>query len=154
VRYYAEIFGDKIVERNLQVMGRSALDARPALNRIADIIMDAVDMNFESQGRRGGGSWKRVSPGWQARKVREGLDPRIGHATLALRDSMTSRRDPDNVTIITRQRLSIGSNLVYAEPQNVKRPFTTLIEPDMVRIRRTLINHLMRAWRKRTRVAK
>src|SRR5262245_49475951 len=89
----------------------------PALERVAIDMMDVVQRNFESQGRRGGGSWKRLDPKWEARKIEAGLDPRILIARGALMDSVTRWGAPNQDLRIDNDSIELRSELDYAAAQ-------------------------------------
>lgn len=153
MRVYFQAVNTKVVETKFAMMGRNAVNAKPALEKVADYMMDVIDKNFKSQGRRGGGSWRRISPGWKARKMREGLDPRIGHATLALRKSMTKRDAPEQILTVGRTRVSLGTKLPYAATQQRNRPFVYTLAEDRAEMVSIIRRHVLSAWRKKTRAA-
>ena len=153
MRVYFQAINTKVVETKFAMMGNNAVNAKPALEKVADYMMEVMAKNFQSQGRRGGGSWKRISPGWRARKVRMGLDPRIGHATLALRKSMTKRDAPEQILSVGRTRVTLGSKLPYAKVQQRNRPYVYTLAEDRAEMVSIIRRHVLSAWRKKTRAA-
>lgn len=146
-QFYVKVMNDKLVATKFERMGAAALDAKPAFARMAVLLFEIEEAVFESQGRRGGGAWADITAQWRERKVRNALDPRILHATHALRDSMTKPEAEGQILEITRNALVLGSSLPYAEAQNKKRPFNKLTPTDRVRMRNIIRDHLMAAWR-------
>jgi phage gpG-like protein len=135
------------VAYKFQRMGEAAVMARPAMEAIAEIIFRATATQFESGGRRGGGSWKRDTPEWMARKLRNGLDPRIGHASLALRRAFS-------IPGAEHQELEIGSTFVhlstdlpYAATEQRHRPFLRLLPGDRIAMRNVVRDYLIGAFR-------
>jgi phage gpG-like protein len=120
----------------------------PVMETIAEMMMGYIERTFESEGRRGGGSWKNDSAEWAARKARQGLDPRIGHATLALRRSMTIRGDANQDLRVSHNMVSLSSYLPYAGTQQVHRPFVKFTFNDRVQIRNTIRDYLVEAFRR------
>jgi phage gpG-like protein len=131
------------VREKLRRTGRAVVDMRPALERVANDILRVTAIQFRSQGRRTGGSWKALSDEWVARKLRMGLDPRIGFGTGALERSLTSREDEANVTDVGRLSLSISSALDYAEPFDRERPIMVFTFGDKARWVRECETYIM-----------
>ena len=135
------IFGAEETERMLLDGMRAAGNMKPALEYVAEDLMEVIDINFGSQGHRGGGSWAKLSPYTLERKAREGEPPIILVATSALRDSMTLRRDPNMDLRINRNRISLSSRLPYAQVQDEgggpshlpARPFAEFLKSDVDR---------------------
>jgi phage gpG-like protein len=147
VIFFVEALGIRQVQTKFTRMSEAAIDASPVMETLADTMMAIIATIFESQGRRGGGSWKRDSPEWLARKVRMGLDPRINFAGGDLFASMTEPGDPNQILNITPQSVSIGSALEYAEVSNENRPFTKFTQRDKAVMRAEVRSYLMAAWR-------
>ena len=134
-----KLFGATEVNEMLLNGMRAASNMKPALELVADDMMEVIDINFGSQGRRGGGSWKHLDDYTVERKVREGELPLILIATSALRDSMTMRGDPNMDLKVTRHEVSLASKLPYANVQDKgggpshlpARPFATFLDSDV-----------------------
>lgn len=147
MEFFVHAMGIKQAQVRFNRMGAAAIDARPAFETIADLIMEIEKIIFQSQGRRGGGSWKRLSDPWLKRKVRTGLDPRINFATHALHNAMTVRGDDNQFLHVDRERLIIGAFLPYAATAQKNRPFVKLTVGDRIEIRNVIRDHLFAAWR-------
>jgi phage gpG-like protein len=133
------VFGIEEVDGMLYAGMSAAANMKPALELVAEGMMESIDLNFQAQGRRGGGSWKKLDPYTVERKMHEGELPLILIATSALRDSMTMRRDPNMDLKVTRSEVRLGSRLDYANVQDKgggrsnlpARPFATFTEGDL-----------------------
>jgi phage gpG-like protein len=134
-----KIFGVTAVEDLLNGAMSAVGNMKPALELVARDLMEVIDINFGSQGRRGGGSWKQLNPETLARKVREGELPLILIATSALRDSMTLYRDPNMDLRVTRDFIELSSRLDYANVQDrgggpsdlPARPYADFLQSDV-----------------------
>jgi phage gpG-like protein len=155
MKYSVEVIGvDRIVTK-LTRSGRKAQDIRPALNQAADYLMDITEKQFDSQGRRGGGRWKSLSPKWLAQKRKITLDTRILHLNHLLRRSVTRRDAQGQILDIEPTSLRFGSSVRYANvhqsgypPRNIPaRPFLRILATDRERIRNIMRDHVMEVWR-------
>ena len=107
---------DALVMRlRIQAHNTKVIQMRLRGRVIADLMLGIMGKVFDSQGRRGGGSWRRLTEEWLSRKREDGLDPRILHASGALRESVTRRGALDQIIDISNDGLLFGSQLPYAE---------------------------------------
>lgn len=151
-------FGFKQVSTKFNRMAHEAVDARPAFNEVTTYLMNVIDKTFSSEGRRGGGSWKRLSTRWLRFKVSRGFDTRIlhQHRPSVLRRSVTKRRARGQVLLITPHSMTLASNLDYAATQQFgrpsrgipARPFIKTTPTDREQMRNIVRDHLMRPWQK------
>lgn len=111
LRFEFEAYGDRLVSRELLDIGGRGLDARPAFELIADDLLASETRRFNS---RGFGTWQPLAPSTIEQKARQRLDPRILHATGALRDSLTRRHAPHQELLIEPQFMVLGTTLDYA----------------------------------------
>lgn len=139
--------GIRQVRTSFTRMAEARLDMKPATETIATLMMKFVENTFQSEGRRGGGSWAQDSVDWLTRKAREGLDPRIGHATLNLRNAMSQRGDPHQVLEVTNDRVSLGTDLPYEHTAQLHRPFVKFTPYDRRAMRKVVRDYLIDAWR-------
>lgn len=130
-----------------EAMGIAASDAQPVMTEIAGMMMVALGKNFEAQGRRGGGSWKRLSAEWLGRKQRLGLDTRIGFATGALVHSLTTPGGAGNILEVGPTFARVGSDLPYAEVMQRHRPFAYMSAGDRLEMRLAVRKYLVDAWK-------
>lgn len=148
MEYFIEAFGIKQISTRFERMGFAAISAEPAMQTIADVMFRIFEQIFNSQGRRGGGSWKRDSPEWLQRKVDMGLDPRIGHATLALRGAFSVRDAEHQKLDVTHTLVNLSTDLPYAGTEQRNRPFVKFTKRDKIEMRTIVRNYLMAAWRR------
>jgi hypothetical protein len=117
-----EAYGDKLVRRRMLDVSDRGIDARPAFSQIADDLMVFETRRFDTEGN---GTWAPLAPTTVREKAERHLDPRILHATLALRRSLTRRGDPEQTLIIGSSFLVFGSKLkrgVYLQKGTRKMP--------------------------------
>jgi len=108
------IAGETLISRELLRFGDRAHDARPAFSAIADDIFRIQLAQFNSQGGRGpSGKWAPLAQSTVEAKARANLDPRILHATLALRNALTRRGADHQVLHVTDSFLVLGADLEY-----------------------------------------
>src|SRR5205807_5567870 len=79
---------------------------------------------FRSQG--GSDRWAPLAASTVAYKARHGLDPRILHATLRLRKSLTTFDGEDHIFEITEDEMMVGSRTPYGIFHQSRRPRTRL----------------------------
>lgn len=111
LRFEFEAYGDRLVSREILDIGGRGVDARPAFSAIADDLLGSEKRRFNS---RGFGTWTPLAPSTLEAKARQGLDPRVLHATDALRDSLTIRGAEHQQLIIQPQFMVLGTTLDYA----------------------------------------
>jgi phage gpG-like protein len=153
VNYFITIMGERQAITRFNRMGFAAISARPAMEKVAAEMMSIFDRIFSSEGRRGGGSWRQDSPEWLARKIQNGMDPRIMHASLALRNAFTTPESSHQILRITRQSVTLGTDLPYAAAADAERPIRKFTAQDRFMLRMIVRNHLLSAWRRRARLA-
>jgi len=148
-RVYVQIFGAKAAETRFTRMAEAAINAEPAMLTVAAYLREVIATTFRSQGRRGGGSWKRDDPWWAMYKQTlpgYGGDPRIGFFTGDLYRSYTDEGGSGNILEIGPHHVNVGSDLEYAEAFNRLRPIR-LTAGDRLRIRTIIRDYLLNAWR-------
>lgn len=137
----------KQVATRFERMGIAAVNAKPAMETVAELMMRIFAAIFDSQGRRGGGSWKFDTVEWLTRKQRLGLDPRINHATGSLRRAMSEPGAPHQLLLVTDTEVHLGTDLPYAQKVNAERPFVKFRTEDKAEMRRVVRDYLLAAWR-------
>lgn len=146
---FINLLGDKIIERKFEHVAATRSNMRKILGGpVADVIFEIEEQIFNSQGRRGGGSWAMVTPGWFDYKRRHAMDLRIGHARMRLRHAMTERGAQHQVFRVTSQSLTMGTNLPYAAVQQRNRPFIKFLPRDRQEIVDIISNELHAAWKR------
>lgn len=147
MQFFVEAMGIRQVETRFERMGAAAVSAEPAMELVLKDLYRIFDATFQSEGRRGGGSWAQDTDAWLKRKIGMGLDPRIGHATLALRDSMSKPDDPNQEVEISANFVRLASTLPYAATEQRHRPFVKLTRTDRERLRLIIRDYLAAAWK-------
>jgi phage gpG-like protein len=154
------VFGAERVAVKFNRMGHDMVNAKPGFKDVGDYLMQITDTQFNSQGRRGGGSWKRLDPKWLKFKAKKGWDLRILHQmhpkSGSLRRSVTVRRATGQVLEIEKDSLNFGSSIPYAarhqfgvQGKTPARPFIRILKTDETKIRNTLRDHIMQAWERK-----
>jgi phage gpG-like protein len=141
--------GIKTAHYNMEEIGRRTRDMRSTAAKIIGILAQGTEKQFDSQGRRGGGSWGKLDKKWAARKRAAGLDPRILHAKLKLRQSVTQVGNPNmSVKVSDRgYKISFGSRLPYAARQQATRPYLVFVDSDLKKIEKVILGDLLAGWR-------
>lgn len=121
MRLRVEAIGQAVVERQLLAMADRTADATPAMDAVIDGLYESARKQFESQGSYGGTPWPAIAQSTVERKMREGLDLRILHATLDLRDSLTQPGGA-NVAIARRDGVIFDTTIPYAKYVKERRP--------------------------------
>lgn len=154
MRLDLDTFGEKQFSRELLRVGQNAGDMTPAFDEIHTLFLDVEQRQFGSQGRAFSGGWKPLAASTKARKARLSLDPRILHATLRLRDSLTSESHPDHVYRASADEMFVGTKVPYAgvhqNPKTSPLPRRRPIEfnaPIRTQIVKILQRHLMTGTR-------
>lgn len=147
MEYFIQAMGVREVQRGFRAAAAAGVDVSPAMEDISVEMMAIEEQVFNSQGRRGGGSWKRDSIEWLTRKQRLGLDPRINHATLELRDSVTIPDAYGQIKRVGSHSLWFGSDLPYAEVTQRNRPFIKFTPFDRASFRKIIADYLVSAFR-------
>ena len=103
------VTGEDTTERHLLSLGARANNPAPVLEAIAQMMRDRTEERFDAEGP----GWTPLAESTKRRKAAEGLDPRILHATLALRRSLTED-DAGGYTVILNNALIFGTSVPYA----------------------------------------
>jgi len=104
------IEGERHVIACLEQSAMNALDLKPPFNRVYEDMMRIEEIIFFSSGRRGGGSWKRLSPVTIQRREQQGIyGDSILFATGQLFDSLTERSAKWQVKYIGKERMEFGT---------------------------------------------
>lgn len=114
-----EVFGDEILSRDILRVKEHAEHPRPAFEAIHESFKTLEDWQFGTQG--GVEKWQPLAASTVAYKARAGLDPRILHATLRLRRSLTEDNE-DHIFLMTGDELFMGSRVDYGKYHQSRRP--------------------------------
>lgn len=123
-----EAFGEQILDRQLSLRVEAGQDLGPAMGEVARFVMKVLAKRFNTQGAYGSPRWAALSQERRDEKKRLGLDPRILHATLKLRDSLTKRGAAGQILRTGRDLMQLETDLFYGrfhqrgEGQKVRKP--------------------------------
>lgn len=110
------VTGERENARRLMRVGERGMDMRPIFSVLSDDWDTIVDEQFETEGRRGQTrGWKVLSESRVLQKEAQELDPRIMHATLALRRSLTKRGARGSIRRVRAHELYRGTSIFYAQ---------------------------------------
>lgn len=143
---------------------RSAEKAEDTLNIMYAIFVNMLEAErrlFESQGRRGGGSWKSLKPETVAKKgstqilITEGAKPYYSQIEGALSRntlfrSLTEPNAPYQVQEITNETVVLGTTRPAAAMINAERPFIRFLPGDVERWSLWLAEHVLAPFIKET----
>lgn len=115
MRFEFEVDGDVQVARDLLRFGEHASDARPVWDEIRKYLVAEEKKQFSSQGSHASGGWAKLKQVTIDYKRRAGLDPKILHATLALRKSLTAVGAKGQMWESTPTHMVFGSALPYSK---------------------------------------
>lgn len=144
MRLTIEVYGDTQIDRELLRFDQRGRDMRPALTAIADEFLALENRQFASQGLYASGGWAPLRSATIARKARLGLDPRILHATLRLRRSLTQRGGTDAIRKITADELQVGSKVAYGVHHQHGAPRASLPRRRPVELRESDRRNMMK----------
>ena len=114
MRIQIDLIGERQIDRRLErYIGLSA-NMEPVFEEIHTYLLNIEEKQFGSQGRFSGHPWAALAQSTKDFKARAGLDPRILHATLALRKSLTKEGDPSHVKFIGPSIMVFGTTIPYA----------------------------------------
>jgi phage gpG-like protein len=126
VRIELSAFGDDVFSRELLRFSDRAEDMRPAFALIHNSFLGVERRQFSTEGTAYSGGWAPLAESTRHYKERHGLDPRILHATLALRDSLTSPNNAGHIYQVTRDSMFVGSSVPYGVFHQSRAPRTRL----------------------------
>lgn len=107
-RLTTTVYGEDIIIRDLLRFSSRGLHAEPAFYAIGEDMMDEVEANFDTEGAHASGGWAPLAAATVKAKAAQNLDPRILHATLEMRRSLTEH-DANNILIARSNELIFGT---------------------------------------------
>jgi phage gpG-like protein len=114
---HIKIIGAEETALRLRAAERATINMAPALRKVIADIRRVIRINFESQGRRGGGSWKALDEKYLEWKLSHNRDPRILISRGRLMDSWTKPYSRNKVEIIKNNYMEFSSTIEYAMTQ-------------------------------------
>jgi phage gpG-like protein len=107
------VWGDDVIERDLLRFSERMVNPQPALLALAEDMRDALQEQFDSEGRYASGGWAPLAESTVAGKAAAGLRPEILRATDALMNSLTKDGAPGQVLKVENDQLTFGSEIFY-----------------------------------------
>jgi len=141
-----------IVAEHMDESAMASLDLSEPIYRILLDIMRIERVQFESEGRRGGGSWKKLAPSTITKK---------GHGMI-LRDkdelinSVTEPGAPHQILEVYPEGFAFGTTRDWAEVHQYgsdrvpRRPFLRFLPSDAAKWSRWLGDHITNSFREPT----
>lgn len=144
------MLGEKQVSRTMLRWTLRAKDMLPAWAMIYPYLLHVEEQLFDTEGASGkNGSWEQITQEWVDRKAKLGLDPRILHATLALRDALTQEGNENQRLEMTPTMMLFGvkSNLgygyVHQKPQQGQKQRRAI---DLTETNKIVILKTIQSW--------
>lgn len=113
MRIVIEAFGHQVMSRQLRTVSDRASDLRPAFEEAHERFREIMQVRFATGGGPPSGPWAPLKKSTVERKARLGLDPRVLHATLRLRTSLTKLRGTGGTLQMNKDGLTMGSKVPY-----------------------------------------
>jgi phage gpG-like protein len=154
-----------IVANKMFESAAAAIDMSSVVTEIVFDLFRIEKIMFESEGRRGGGSWKRLAPATVAKKGgteilrTEGSPPGYGSGRDLLFRSLTVLGAPYQNIKVKNDFLEFGTKRPYARVHQYgstarkipARPFLRFTKNDYERWERMIENHLTKAFKAGTK---
>jgi hypothetical protein len=140
MEFFFKAMNTRRIQTRFDRMGAAALNPRPAFKAMLYVLFEIEEALFDSEGRRGGGSWRPVTDSCL------NLDPRVNHASLTMRHAVTKMGAKGQVRRYTENGLIFGLNLPYAATTQKNRPIFKFTERDRFALRNQIRHHLVQAW--------
>ena len=134
----------------LKLGGRQARNTRVVMERIVADMMEVEARIISSQGRRGGGSWRRLKPDTVKKKgtteILRTRGAKAGYSKFPADSLFRSLTEPGaeyQVLGISRNRIVFGTDHPFAEVIGANRPFMRFMNTDADRWKGMLAEYLM-----------
>lgn len=142
--------GASLVAEHMDESGYAAVHAAPVIQRIYKDLLKNTATQFYSQGRRAGGSWKKLAPSTVRRKGHSA----ILQDTKALIHSVTRPGATYQIWHDTEAGFVFGTDRPHAEVHQhgdrrghvPARPFLVVTEGDVRRWDRWMMEHITRSF--------
>lgn len=105
---------DKEIFEALEALSKRAKNLKPVMREISHSMLNAVEENFETEGKSGSGKWEGWSKSWAQKRKDMGKDGKILTLNADLRNSLTRQATADKALV--------GTNKEYAAIHNFGGP--------------------------------
>lgn len=110
-----DIQGEEGLRRATAAFSESLRDLTPVWPEVAEVFYRIEAEQFATEGGHSGQEWRELSRGYEQYKTLKHPGKSILEVTGALRDSLTDPNDPNHVTDMRADSLTIGATLAYAK---------------------------------------
>lgn len=117
-----ESYGEQIVNRTLTRFEGEFENPRHTLEAIGMMLREAVEKQFDTEGRHASGGWPALAQSTKERKAQLGLDPHILRATDRLRQALIRKFDPEHVEHVAGDSLTFGATVPYGVYHQSSQP--------------------------------
>ncbi len=137
---------DKEVRQLLSQLQGKAEDMSPVMRSIAGVMLDAVEENFEKEGRPT--KWKPLSPATLAQRKREGKDTgKILQKSGQLAASISTKATSTSAMVGTNKRYAAIQHFGGKAGRGLKvtipaRPYMLLTDEDVEEIKDVILRYL------------
>ena len=140
MRFDLDIKGDRAAIKVIDQLGDRAVNLRPVLTDIGDIIEEGIARNFEAGGGEFGEPWPALATSTLERKARQGLSPEVLRAMGDLEASLTGGEGA--VKRVAKFQVRVGTKRYVARFQQQRRAVIGISTQDRKRIFRLLRRHM------------
>lgn len=98
-------------------MATRARDAKPAMQAVLDVLVEAEAEQFATSGGASGRHWKADTQEWRDKKSELGKPAQPERFSGALMRSLTQKEAPQAIRSVSKQQAVIGSTVAYARFQ-------------------------------------
>lgn len=121
VDFHISVFGEEQAARSILRPAEHVAHPQPLWFSLTEDFVQLEEEQFDSQGTFSGG-WAPLADSTISQKAAAGLDPRILHATLKLRESLTRMEAEGAVRIMTEDYMVFGSSIHYGKIHQTGAP--------------------------------
>lgn len=151
LRLTIDALGDTIIDRSLLRVMHVVDDLTDAWDQVDEQLNLQTQRQFDSEGQYGSLGWQPNAASTSARKARLGLDSRVMHATLELRNSLTTGAAQGHVFVPMPHEMTWGTTVEYGifhqQGNGVpKRPVVQLPEQGRREVVKTVQDSILGAW--------
>lgn len=145
VKIQMKVLGETQINRRMLRWAARASDNAPAFEEIMTYLEGVEEKQFDSEGASSGNPWAPLKEATRTYKEQHNLDPRILHATLALRRSLVEHSDEEAIRIITPTMMVFGTTVPYGIIH--QKHFDPIRRPiDLTEVQKVAILKILQLW--------
>ena len=134
------IVDDKEVQALFDRLIRKGKDTLALMRRLSSDLKDAVEENFEKQGRPKG---KPLHPATIKYRAKKGYTGSILQRTRGLKNSITTKSTSNEAVVGTNKKYAGVHQFGYEKRNIPARPFLKTTKEDVEGFKRTILNYIM-----------